>query len=215
MKTAIIICGALAREVLDIVDRHGWQADVLGIPVIDHVFPERIAPDVERRILQLKARYARILIVFGDCGSRGALDQLLERHGLERVEGPHCYEMYGGELFQDLMDEEPGTYFFTDFLVRSFKGTIVKSMGLDRYPQLRDEYFRNYKRIVYLVQNHDPTLLEKAREAAEFLGLPLELRHTGYGLLEKRLVAMMNEETTMERAGSDPESLGSDQDSAG
>jgi hypothetical protein len=191
LKTAFIICGALAREVLDIIDRCGWDVDVVGVPAVDHVFPERIAPDVERRFLELQAQYERILVVFGDCGSRGALDHLLPKYNLERVDGPHCYEMYGGKGFHELMDEEPGTFFLTDFLVRGFHGTIIKSMGLDRFPQLRDEYFRNYKRVVYLMQNHDPQLIEKAEEAAAFLGLPLELRHTGYGLLEDRLKAWM------------------------
>ncbi len=193
VRTAFIICGALAREVLDIIERYGWDATVVGIPAVDHVFPERIAPDVEKRLLELKAEYERILVVFGDCGSRGALDQLLEKHGIERVAGPHCYEMYGGKAFHELMEDEPGTFFLTDFLVRGFKGTILKSMGLDRFPELKDEYFRNYKRIVYLVQNQDPELVDKAKSAADFLGLPLEIRETGYGMLEERLVAMMTE----------------------
>lgn len=191
MKTAFIICGALAREVLDIITRHGWDADVMGIPAIDHLFPERIAPDVEKRFLEIRAQYSRVIVVFGDCGSRGALDGLLTKYNLERVDGPHCYEMYGGQTFHDLMDEEPGTFFLTDFLVRGFRGTILKGLGLDRFPQLKDDYFRHYNRLVYLVQNHDPDLIERAERIAAYLNLPLELRHTGYGLLEERLVALM------------------------
>ena len=118
MTTAFIICGALAREVLDIINKRGWDAQVFGIPALDHMFPERIAPDVEKKFLEIKANYARTIVVFGDCGSRGALDAILEKHQLERIDGPHCYEMYGGTLFQDLMDEEPGTFFLPDFLVR-------------------------------------------------------------------------------------------------
>jgi len=192
MKTAFIMCGALAREVLDIIDRHKWDVDVYGIPAIDHMFPERIAPDVERKFQKLRDEYGRIFVIFGDCGSRGALDGLLEKYGLERVDGPHCYEMYGGETFHDLMAEEPGTFFLTDFLVRGFRGTILKGMGLDKYPQLKEDYFRNYKRIVYLEQKHDPELVAKAQIAADFLELPLEIRHTAYGLLEERLVEMMS-----------------------
>lgn len=191
MKTAFIMCGALGREVLDIIKRHGWDVDVIGIPALDHVFPERIAPHVDRRFMQIRSAYDRVLVVFGDCGSRGALDEVLQRYDLERVDGPHCYEMYGGDTFHQLMDEEPGSFFLTDFLVRGFRGTIVKSLGLDRFPQLRDEYFRNYKRVVYLQQSQDEALVRKAEAAAAFLGLPLEVRYTGYGLLESRLVAMM------------------------
>lgn len=193
MRTAFIICGALAREVLDIIQKHGWDADVVGVPAIDHMYPERIAPDVERRFLELRQQYDRILVVFGDCGSRGALDSLLEQYSLERIDGPHCYEMYGGQTFHNLMEEEPGTFFLTDFLVRGFKGTILKGLGLDRFPQLKEDYFRHYQRLVYLVQNEDPALLERASQISEYLGLPVEIRRTGYGLLEERLVAWMNQ----------------------
>ena len=192
MKTAFIICGALAREVLDIIRRHGWDVDVVGVPAIDHMFPERIAPDVEERLRELRERYDRVIVVFGDCGSRGALDAVLERYGIERVAGPHCYEMYGGALFHALMAEEPGTFFLTDFLVRTFEGTVLKGLGLDRFPELKDDYFRHYKRVVYLAQTDDPALREKAQRIAEYLELPLEVRHTGYGMLEERLVALVD-----------------------
>jgi hypothetical protein len=193
MKTAFIMCGALAREVLAIIDLHGWDVDIVGVPAIDHMHPERIAPDVEKRFLALREQYERILVLFGDCGSGGAVDTLVERYGLQRVDGPHCYEMYGGAGFQELMDEEPGTFFLTDFLVRGFRGTILKGLGLDRFPSLKEEYFRNYKRLVYLIQIEDQKLVDKAGEIAGYLELPLELRHTGFGLLEERLVAMMND----------------------
>ncbi len=192
MKTAFIMCGALAREVLAIIDRYGWDVDLVGVPAIDHMYPERIAPDVDKRFQELRQQYDRIFVLFGDCGSRGALDQLLERYDLERIDGPHCYEMYAGQGFHNLMEEEPGTFFLTDFLVRGFRGTILKGLGLDRYPELRDDYFRNYQRLVYLVQKEDPQLLEKADRIAQELSLPLEIRYTGYGLLEQRLVAMMD-----------------------
>ncbi len=191
MKTAFIICGALAREVLDIVNKHGWDAEVFGIPAIDHMFPERIAPDVEKRFVEIKAQFDRVIVVFGDCGSRGALDVMLQKYDLERVDGPHCYEMYGGQTFHALMEEAPGTFFLTDFLVRGFNGTIMKGLGLDRFPELKEDYFRNYTRLVYLVQNEQPELVAKAYEIAAFLELPLEIHGTGYGLLEKRLVQMM------------------------
>jgi hypothetical protein len=187
MTTAFIICGALGREVLAIVRQNGWDVDVYGIPAIDHMFPERIAPDVDRKLTAIRRQYDHVLVVFGDCGSRGALDLLLSAKGIERIDGPHCYEMYGGSLFDELMEEEPGTFFLTDFLVRGFKGTIWRGLGLDRYPQLLDDYFRNYRRLVYLTQAPCPELVERAERIAATLGLPLEVRETGYGMLEQRL----------------------------
>lgn len=191
MTTGLIICGALAHEVLAIIKKHQWDVKIVAVPAIDHAFPQRIAPDVEKRICELKAQFERLIVVFGDCGTGGTLDVVLDKYGVERLEGMHCYEWYGGKQYDDLMEEELGTYFLTDFMVRTFKGMILKSMGLDKYPQLRDEYFKHYKRIVYLVQKPDPVLIEKAKAAANFLGLPLEVRATGYNRLEKQLVTLM------------------------
>ena len=192
MTTGLIICGALGREVVALIKKHGWDAQVIGIPAVDHVFPQRIAPDVEKRILELSEQFDRLIVVFGDCGSRGALDEILARYpDIERIAGPHCYEMYGGELFEQLITEEPGTYILTDFMVRTFQGLILKSMGLHKYPQLKGEYFKNYKRVVFLAQSEDPKLIQKAHKVAAYLELPLEIRYTGFGLLEERLIAMM------------------------
>jgi hypothetical protein len=188
MTTGLIICGALGHEVLDIIKRRGWDAEVAAVPAQVHMFPEKIAPKVEQKIAELKEKYERIIVVFGDCGSGGALDKALEKFpDICRISGPHCYEWYGGDLFQELLDEEPGTFFLTDFMVRTFRGLILKSLGLDRFPELREMYFANYKRIVYLVQSPQPPYLEQARAAANYLNLPLEIRLTGYNELENRL----------------------------
>ena len=191
MTTGFIICGALAREVLDIIAKHGWDAEVVGVSALHHLRPERIAPNVEKRILELRDKYERLIVVYGDCGTYGALDAVLERHNIQRIAGPHCYEMYAGKRFEQLMAEETGTYFLTDFLVRKFKGTVIRGMGLDCFPELKSVYFRNYTRLVYLSQNGDLQLREQAQEIADYLELPLEIRHTGYGLLEERLLKLM------------------------
>jgi hypothetical protein len=192
LTIGLIICGALGREVTEIVRKNGWDAEVIGVPAIDHVFPERIAPDVEKHILALREQYERLIVVFGDCGSAGALDRMLEEYpDIERIRGPHCYEFYGGEKFHAWMEDEPGTFFLTDFMVRTFRGLIMKSMGLNRFPSLKKEYFRNYKRVLYLAQSEDEELVEKAHEVAGYLELPLEIEYTGYGRLEQRLRTLL------------------------
>ncbi len=197
MTIGLIICGALGHEVVDLIERHGWDAEIAAVPAQVHLYPEQIAPKVEARIAELRQQYERLIVLFGDCGSGGALDKALEKYDdIERIDGPHCYEMYGGELFQSLMDEEPGTFFLTDFMVRSFNGMILKGMGLDKYPELREMYFQNYKRIVYLVQKPLPEYVERARAAARYLRLPLEVRATGYNLLEARLRELIERPTT-------------------
>jgi hypothetical protein len=195
-KTAFITCGALGREVVAIIKKNNWNVDVIGISAQDHMFPARIAPDVEKRYLEIRDRYDRVIVVFGDCGSRGALDALLEKYDLERVAGPHCYEMYGGSQFDAMMDAQPGTFFLTDFLVRAFNGTVMKGLGLDRYPELKEDYFRHYTQVVYYTQEPDAKLSAKAETIAAYLELPLEIHPTGYGLLETRLVELMANETS-------------------
>lgn len=192
MTVGIIVCGALGKEVNTLVQKYGWDAKIFGVRAVDHVFPERIAPDVEDRILALKDQFEHLIVVYGDCGSKGAVDALLQRYpDIPRIAGPHCYEFYGGSTFDDLLQEEPGTYILTDFMVRTFYGLIMKSMGLDRYPQLKSEYFRNYRRIVYLIQDDQPDYRQKAQRIAEYLELPLEIIFTGYGELETRLKALV------------------------
>ena len=193
LTIAFVLCGALAREVIAITKRHGWDVALFGVAALDHMFPARIAPDVQQRLRELIPRFERVVVVYGDCGTAGRLDELLERYNVPRIAGPHCYEMYGGATFDALMDEQPGTFFLTDFLVRSFEGTVWKGLGLDRFPELKATYFANYSRLVYLVQRDDPALLEKATTIAGALGLPLELRRTSYGQLETRLVELMAE----------------------
>lgn len=190
MTIGLITCGALAREVKALIEKYDWDAEIIGVPAIDHAFPERIAPDVELRIEIYREKFDRLIVIYGDCGSKGEVDRMLAHHpDIERLPGPDCYEMYAGSLLQNLREEEAGTYYLTDFMVRTFFGLIIKSMGLDRYPDLKDVYFKNYKRVVYLAQTRDEGLVEKARKIADYMELPLEIRHTGYGHLEERLRA--------------------------
>jgi hypothetical protein len=193
MTAGLITCGALAREVRLLIEKHGWDAEIIGVPAVDHVFPERIAPDVRERIERLQDDYQQLVVVYGDCGSRGAVDRMLADYpDIERISGPHCYAFYAGEGFQQLMEEEPGSYFLTDFMIRTFEGLIKKSMGLDRYPELKEDYFRNYKRVVYLAQQPAEGDLERARQIADYLELPLQIYPTGLGGLEERLLAVLD-----------------------
>jgi hypothetical protein len=161
--------------------------DVLALPSLLHNTPERIPGAVQKRIRQARDEYDRVIVVYGDCGTGGMLDRLLEKEDVPRLAGPHCYEMYADGTFESLMAEAPGTFFLTDYLVQSFDHLVLEGLGIDQHPALRDEYFRNYTRVVYLAQRDDPVLIARAKWAAESLGLPLEVRKTGYGKLESRL----------------------------
>lgn len=192
-SVALIACGALAREVLALNERHRWGATVLGVPALLHNEPGKIPAAVRARIAEARATFERVIVVYGDCGTGGLLDRLLAAEGVERIAGPHCYEMYAGAAgFEQLMGEQLGTYFLTDYMVQSFEHLVIEGMGLDRFPELRVEYFRNYTRVVYLAQTDDPALQAKAAWCAQQLGLPFETRRTGYGELEARLIRLLH-----------------------
>lgn len=191
---AILLCGALAREIIDIVRKHGWRVDIYALPAILHNRPERIAPAVDERLRDLTTRYHKVVVAYGDCGTGGALDAVLARYpNARRLQGPHCYEMYGGDAYDRQATERPGTFFLTDFLARGFTGMVWKGLGLDRHPELRDDYFANYTDVVWLAQNRDQRTEAHARKAAERLKLPLTVVETGYGQLEKRLQYLVEE----------------------
>ena len=191
MKTLLIVCGALAREVLALQEKHDWDVDVVALASTLHNEPDRIPPAVLKRIQEARESYDRVYVVYGDCGSGGLLDKALEKEGVQRITGPHCYEMYANGTYESLMAEEPGSFFLTDYLVRSFDHLVLEGLGLDRNPELRDDYFGNYRRVVYLTQTDDPSLQTRAQGAADSLGLPLVVKKTGYGKLETRLQELL------------------------
>ncbi len=183
-RLLIIGCGALARELLALT-RNLPGVKVTGIDARLHMRPHLIADAVSAKIDQARRTYGpdiRIFVAYADCGTVGTLDAVLEAAGVERIGGAHCFEFYAGAAtYEALQDEEPGTFYLTDFLARQFETLIIAGLGLDRHPELRDAYFGNYRRLIYLAQSDDPDLTAKAQAAAVRLGLEFERRPTGYG----------------------------------
>jgi hypothetical protein len=179
-RVLVIACGALAREIVVLQRGPLGHIDVTCLPAELHNRPERIPGEMQRKIAENRAKYDDILCLYGDCGTGGELDRLLEKEGIQRIAGAHCYEFFAGaEDFAAMMEEELGTFFLTDFLVRHFDRLVIKGLGLDRFPQLRDDYFGHYRRLVYLAQFEDDELTSRAKAAAERLGLSFERRLTG------------------------------------
>lgn len=186
-----IACGALAKETKEIIDRYGWSVELKALPAIYHMTPLKITTNLDVMLEKLKGQYQRIIVVYGECGATG-IDAVLDRHEVVRVKGPHCYEMYAGtKAFTRLMDEEPGTFFLTDWLLRAYEQAVLRGLGLDKHPELATLYFGNYRRLVYLSQAPTEMLIKKAQTIAIAMGWTFEHRNVGYGELETRLVNLM------------------------
>lgn len=182
-RVLVIGCGALARELVAVIDQAGLDnVDLTCLPATLHNRPGGIPALVREKIRAARPHYDNIFIAYADCGTGGLLDAVLADESVERLPGAHCYEFYAGNAaFERLAEEELGTFFLTDFLARNFDRLVVKGLGLDRHPELQATYFGNYTRLVYLAQIDDPALVSAGRRAARRLGLAFELRTTGYG----------------------------------
>lgn len=187
----LLACGALAREIVDLIERNRWTAfDLQCMPAKWHNTPEKIVPALREKIREAKGQYTSIFVLYGDCGTGGQLDAMLAEEGVERIEGPHCYAFFSGnETFERHADADVTSFFLTDYLAKHFDKLIWTGLGMDRHPELLPLYFGNYTRIVYLAQTRDEDLAKKAMAAANRLGLAYEYRFTGYGELETDLAA--------------------------
>jgi hypothetical protein len=190
-RLLVIACGAIAREVLAVIRLNGWRNVTLRcLPGRLHNTPQWIAGRVDQKLREAAAEggWARVFVAYGDCGTGGELDRVVAAHGVQRLPGDHCYAFFAGVGDWLAMHEaEPRTFYLTDFLCRHFDTFVVKGLRLDEHPELLPAYFGNYVRLVYLAQTDSPALRAKAHQAAAYLGLSLEVRHTGYGDLRPAL----------------------------
>jgi len=186
----VIACGAIAREVVAVIEQNGLRnIDITCLPAIWHNYPDRIPEGVREKIREGKKRYDRIFVAYGDCGTGGLLDKVLEEEGgVERLPGPHCYAFFTGtDTFMTGTADEIDAFYLTDYLARHFDTLIWKGFGIEKHPELRDMLFAHYRKVVFLVQVPDEGLLEVARGVADKLELAFEVRHTGYGDLTASL----------------------------
>jgi hypothetical protein len=188
-RVGVLACGALAADVQRTARRRGWDVDVHPLPALLHNRPERIAPAVAEALDGLRARYDAVAVAYADCGTYGALDAVLD--GVPRLAGAHCYDVLASPEVREALAEQPGTYLLTDFLARTFEHTVLRELGLDRHPELRDAYFGHYTRVLWLAQRPTPATRAAAERAAAAIGLPLEVRDVGDAALDEQLADLI------------------------
>jgi len=192
VQAAVIACGALGPSIRRIVARRGWHVELHVLPPLLHNHPRDIAPRVESLARSLKAAGLGVVLAYADCGTYGALDGVCDRLQIRRLEGLHCYDVFAGaEKIRELFEDDPGTYVLTDFLVHSFRRTVLSELGLDRYPELWGDYFGSYNRVVWLAQARTAALEEEAQGVAGLFGLPLEILDVGVAGLELELAELL------------------------
>jgi len=192
-STYLLVCGAIAREVLAVVEANGWpHLEVQALPAILHNHPDQIPARVDEKLASVAGLYEELLVGYADCGTGGLLEPVLAKHGAKRLPGPHCYSFFAGaQAFERFGHDELGTFYLTDYLVRQFDTVFWKSLGLDRFPELLSSYFGHYTKVVYLAQIPDPELDAKAEEAAERMGLSYEREETGLAPFDQELSALV------------------------
>ncbi len=192
-RVLVIACGALAHELVRVKSLNHWEhLEFQCLPAELHNYPEKIPDAVQKKIQQNRKLFSRIFVGYSDCGTGGKLDRVLQQEKVERLPGAHCYEMFSGsEVFSQLHEAELGTFYLTDFLATHFDRLVIKGLGLDRHPELKQQFFGYYKKLIYLCQKQDPKIAELAQKAAAFLGLEYEKIDTGDSYLENALSVKM------------------------
>ena len=192
MKVGVVACGAIATHIAQIAERREWSITIYPLPPLLHNHPEQIADEVDRLLTELAEKFDTLAVAYADCGTYGALDEVITRHHVSRLTGNHCYDVFAGQReIERLTSEEPGTYFLTDFLVRSFHRSVITELGLDRHPELLPDYFGNYRRVVWLTTSPTQELERAACEAAVALNLPLETQFVGDSGLERSIAEIL------------------------
>lgn len=193
MSTGIVACGALATHIADIASSESLDITIYPLPPLLHNRPEKIAGEVDLLLHEIKDKHNKFAVAYADCGTYGALDAVIATHGVKRLGGNHCYDIFAGaKEIESIMDSDAGTYFLTDFLVKSFHRSVIVELGLDKRPELRDDYFKNYSRVIWLAQQPTKELEALARAAASEIGLPLEIQVVGYGQLAAQVRELLS-----------------------
>ena len=191
MSTGIVACGAIATHISNIASRENFDLTIYPLPPLLHNHPEKIAGELDTKIQEIKSKHSKIAVAYSDCGTYGAIDEVIKKYNIQRLGGNHCYDVFAGSNRVNELTAD-GTYLFTDYLVKSFHRSVVVELGLDRHPELIDDYFKNYRKVVWLAQNPSAELKVAAQAAADLMKLPLEIEVVGESGLLDELKRLLN-----------------------
>lgn len=192
MSVGIVACGAIATHISSIQDKYGLDITIYPLPPLLHNSPKNIAGEVNSVLDEIKSKHEKCAVAYADCGTYGALDDVLRQHNVSRLGGEHCYDVFAGKReIEEIIATTPGTYFLTDFLVKSFHRSVVVELGMDKRPELRDDYFKHYESVVWLAQNPTQELEREAQAAAELIGRPLIIKIVGEEKLAKEILRLV------------------------
>lgn len=194
MNVGVIACGAIATHIDSIQHTYDLDLTIYPLPPLLHNSPQKIAGEVDALLERVKDLHEKCVVAYADCGTYGALDEVISRHNVSRLGGNHCYDVFAGRnRIKEILEETPGTYFLTDFLVKSFHRSVIVELGLDSRPELRDDYFKNYEKVIWLAQNPTADLTNEARSAAILIGLPLEIEVVGEDGLTTQILNLIRD----------------------
>lgn len=194
MSVGIVACGAIAIHISSVQEKFGLDITIYPLPPLLHNSPKKIAGEVDSVLVEIKSKHRKCAVAYADCGTYGALDEVLRQHNVSRLGGDHCYDVFAGKKeIEEIVTASPGTYFLTDFLVKSFYRSVVVELGLDQRPELRDDYFKNYESVVWLAQNPTEELAKEARAAAKLIGHPLTIKIVGEEKLAKEILRLVKD----------------------
>jgi hypothetical protein len=192
MSIGVVACGAIATHIGAIQERLGLDLTIYPLPPLLHNSPEKIAGEVDSLLNKIEGMHEKCIVAYADCGTYGALDTVIATHNVSRLGGNHCYDVFAGEKeITKIMEATPGTYFLTDFLVKTFHRSVIVELGLDKRPELRDDYFRHYRQVLWLAQDPSEELEGLARSAATLIGLPLVIRIVGEDGLTRQILNLV------------------------
>jgi len=191
LSTGIVACGAIATHISNIASRENFDLTIYPLPPLLHNHPEKIAGELDAKIQEIKSKHSKIAVAYSDCGTYGAIDEVIKKYNIQRLGGNHCYDVFAGSNRVNELTAD-GTYLFTDYLVKSFHRSVVVELGLDRHPELIDDYFKNYRKVVWLAQNPSAELKVAAQAAADLMKLPLEIEVVGESGLLDELKRLLN-----------------------